>query len=58
VVKTRAGAVDADDWTRRLGRLDARASGTDAGPSTVRTLEVHGLRIGRRTIACIGVPMP
>ena len=58
VVKTRAGAVDADAWTRRLGRLDARASGTDAGASTTRTIEVHGLRIGRRTIACIGVPMP
>ena len=54
VVKTRGGAVDADDWTRRLGRLDARASPAgDAGPA----IEVHGLRIARRTIACIGMPM-
>ena len=54
VVKTRAGAVDADAWTRRLGRLDARSS----PPGEARPgLEVHGLRIGRKTVACIGTPM-
>ena len=54
VVKTRAGAVDADAWTRRLGRLDARSSPAgEARPP----LEVHGLRIGRKTVACIGTPM-
>lgn len=49
VVRTRGGAVDADDWTRRLAVL--------AGPAGTGIVEVHGLRLGRRTVAVIGRPI-
>ena len=49
VVRTRGGAVDADDWTRRLASL-----GEPAGTGIV---EVHGIRLGRRTVAVIGRPI-
>ncbi len=49
VVRTRGGAVDADDWTRRLASL--------AGPAGTEIVEVHGLRLGRRTVAVIGRPI-
>ena len=49
VVRTRGGAVDADDWTRRLATL-----GGAAGAGIV---EVHGLRLGRSTVAIVGRPI-
>ncbi|MEE2971887.1 MAG: hypothetical protein VX672_02075, partial [Planctomycetota bacterium] len=50
-VRTRSGAIDVDAWTRRLaGLVDASATPGAA----VRTIEVHGLRIGRRTLATLG----
>ncbi len=53
VVRTRAAAIDADDWTQRLGRISDPSLGAD-GP----TIEVHGLRFGRRTLVLIGDPFP
>lgn len=53
VVRTRAAAIDADDWTRRLGRISDPSLGEDGS-----TIEVHGLRFGRRTLALIGDPLP
>ena len=49
VVRTRGGAVDADDWTRRLAAL--------GGPAGTGIVEVHGLRLGRRTVAVVGRPL-
>lgn len=50
-VRTRGAAIDTDAWTRRLaGLVDASA----APGAFVRTIEVHGLRIGRRTLATVG----
>ncbi|MBC02439.1 MAG: hypothetical protein CMJ34_03915 [Phycisphaerae bacterium] len=50
VVRTRASAVDADAWTRRLARL--------ADPSTPgEVVEIHGIRIGRRIAVMIGSPL-
>ncbi len=49
VVRTRGGAIDADDWTRRLAVL--------ATPAGTGIVEVHGLRLGRRTVAVIGRPI-
>lgn len=51
IVRTRAGAVDADAWTRRL---DAITRDRDAdGPA----IEVGGWRLGRRTVVTVGVAM-
>ena len=49
VVRTRGGAVDADDWTRRFAAL--------GGPEGAGMVEVHGLRLGRRTVAVVGRPI-
>ena len=49
VVRTRGGAVDADDWTRRLASLGE--------PTGTGIVEVHGIRLGRRTVAVIGRPI-
>ncbi len=50
-VRTRGGAIDADAWTRRLaGLVDASAT----PGASVRTIEVHGLRVGRRALATVG----
>ena len=57
VVRTRASAIDADDWTRRLGQL-ADPRSTEDGPESSGIIEIHGLRIGRRIVAVIGTPCP
>ena len=56
VFRTRASAIDADQWTRRLARLADPAGGGSSIPSPV--LEVYGIRIGRRIVAVIGRPCP
>lgn len=48
VVRTRAGAIDADAWTKRLASTPG-----DRDP-TAPTIEVGGWRVGRRTLVTLG----
>ena len=57
VVRTRDSAIDADQWTRRLGRLVDPAGG-DGSSGLPQVLEIYGIRIGRRIVAVIGRPCP
>jgi len=49
VVRTRAAAIDVDAWSREFRRIPRTAGGA--------TVEVLGLRLGRKTVAVIAAPI-
>ena len=49
VVRTRAAAIDVDAWSREFRRIPRTAGGP--------TVEVLGLRLGRKTVAVIAAPI-
>ena len=49
VVRTRAAAINVDAWSREFRRIPRTAGGP--------TVEVLGLRLGRKTVAIIAVPI-